>query len=171
MKKPDGHLIALAFDDMYTADEARAALLRMQGERLLEIEESSVLVRITADHYRVSQDTNIVADRQHTGHVLGLVTAAVTGTLPFIMAGTLAGRLVGRLSDSGVTNDFIKDIKGRMDPGTSALLLYVRTSPENRAEIIERIGKFSPQILQSSLSPELQQEIEDALAIASLSAQ
>jgi hypothetical protein len=47
----------------------------------------------------------------------------------------------------------------------------VRTSPENRAEIIERIGKFAPQILQSSLSPELQQEIEDALAIASLSAE
>jgi uncharacterized membrane protein len=169
MKKTDGHLIALSFEDMYTADEARAALLRMQGEKLLDIEESSVLVRISGDSYRVSQDTNIVANRQHVGHVLGLVTAAVTGTLPFIMAGTLAGRMVGKITDTGVTNDFINEIKSAMSPGTSALLLYVHTSPENRSEIIERMGRFSPRILQSNMPPELQQEIEDALAIASLS--
>jgi uncharacterized membrane protein len=168
MKKTDGHLIALTFPDMYTADEARAALLRMQGEKLIEIEESAVLVRITADSYRVSQDTNIVSERQHTGHVLGLVTAAVTGTLPFIMAGTLAGRMVGKFTDTGVTNDFIKEIKARMDPGTSALLLYVHTNPEHRSEIIERMSKFSPVILQSNMPPELQEEIEQAMAAAAI---
>jgi uncharacterized membrane protein len=37
-------LIALAFDDPYKADEARAALHRMEGEGLLEMDETAVIV-------------------------------------------------------------------------------------------------------------------------------
>jgi uncharacterized membrane protein len=38
-------LVAFVFDDPYKADEARAALLRMEGEGLLTIDESAVLSR------------------------------------------------------------------------------------------------------------------------------
>jgi hypothetical protein len=47
---------------------------------------------------------NVVEQSQQVGHVLGL--AAATGTMPFIMAGTIGGELIGRLTDHGVTNEF-----------------------------------------------------------------
>src|SRR5512147_41210 len=103
-------LLALVFDDPYDADEAKAALYRMGGEGLLELDEAAVVVKYADGKTRVSQDVNIVSRDQHVGHVLGLVAAAATGTLPFIMAGTLCGRLVGRLTDHGITEKFIKDI-------------------------------------------------------------
>src|SRR5262249_20705352 len=88
-------LIALIFDDLYKADEARAALHRMEGDGLLEIDETAVIVRKAHDKVRISQDINVVAKDKHVGHVIGLVAAAATGTLPFIMAGTIGGDLIG----------------------------------------------------------------------------
>ena len=155
-----GTLIALGFDDPYKADEARAALLRMAGEGLLKMEETAVLAKTADEKIRISQDTNVVANDQKVGHVLGLVTAAVTGTMPFIMAGTLAGRLVGRFTDHGVTNQFINQVKQQLQPGTSALLLYGRSDPERREMVIERLRQWNPRILQSDMPPELEQEIK-----------
>ena len=57
-------LIALVFDDPYNADEARAALFRMEGEGLLETDETAVVVKRAGDKVRITQDTNIVSKRQ-----------------------------------------------------------------------------------------------------------
>jgi uncharacterized membrane protein len=88
-------LIALVFDDPYKADEARAALLRMEGEGLLEATEMAVIVKKDGERVRITQDTNIVSNRQHAGHLAGLVAASLTGTMPLILVGTVVGRLVG----------------------------------------------------------------------------
>jgi uncharacterized membrane protein len=45
MGKDNDKLVALIFDDPYKADEARAALNRMAGEGLLEIDETAVIVK------------------------------------------------------------------------------------------------------------------------------
>src|SRR5258707_12879887 len=110
MSKNNNKLIALVFDDPYKADEARAALNRMGGEGLLEIDETAVIVKKPDGKVRVSQDTNIVENTQHVGHIAGLVTAAITGTMPFILGGTIAGKLIGKLRDDGITNKFLKSI-------------------------------------------------------------
>ena len=168
MSKPEGSLVALVFDDPYKADEARAALLRMEGEGLLEIEESAVLVKKGDDKYRVTQDTNIVSNRQQVGHVLGIVAANLTGTMPLILAGTLAGRLFGKFTDTGVTNDFIKQVKGNLSPGTSSLLLFLRTDAERRSLIIERLARYQGRILTSNMPLELEREVDEAMEAAAL---
>ena len=89
-------LVALVFDDPYKAEEARAVLHRLGGEGLLEIEETTLIVRFADGRTRVSQDVDVAADGQRIGHVAGLVTAALTGTLPFVAAGTLLGRIEDR---------------------------------------------------------------------------
>src|SRR5262245_43382693 len=110
MSEMKSRLIALVFDDPYKADEAKAAMNRMGGEGLLEIDETAVIIKKADGKVKMSQDVNVVAKDQKIGHVLGLVTAAVTGTIPFILAGTLSGRLLGRLTDHGITNKFVKEI-------------------------------------------------------------
>lgn len=167
-KQGTSRLLALVFDDPYDADEAKAALYRMGGEGLLELDETAVVVRYSDGKLRVSQDVNIVRRDQHVGHVLGLVAAAATGTLPFIMAGTLCGRLVGRLTDHGITDKFIKDIGKELRPGTSAVLLLVHADPahpqpERRQKVIDRLRQWHPKLLESDLSPQLEAELKAEL--------
>ena len=157
-------LMALVFDDPYKADEARAALLRMEGDGLCQVEESAVISRKEGDKVRVSQDVNVVANRQKTGQKIGLLAATLTGTLPLIGLGELAGHLIGRFTDHGVTNSFINKIKKELGPNTSALLTYGSTSGEEaRNKIIENMRKWNPKVFDSDLPAELEQEIKNAL--------
>jgi len=67
MSDKKNKLIALVFDDPYKADEARAALNRMGGEGLLEIDETAVIVKNAEGKLRISQDVNVVEKDQHQG--------------------------------------------------------------------------------------------------------
>lgn len=100
---------------------------------------------------------------QKTGYIAGLIAAAVTGTTPFILAGTLAGRLVGKLMDHGVTGRFVKKLKKEIEPGTSAFVLFGEPDPERRQKIQERLEGFGAKISESDLPPEVQQEIENEI--------
>lgn len=156
-------LVAVVFDDPYTAEEARAALHRMGGEGLLEIDETALIVKYADGKGRVSQDVNIAANGEKIGHLAGLVTAAVTGTFPFILAGTVGGWLVGKLTDHGITDSFIAKVKKEVGPGTSALILLARSDDARRARVIERIESFKPKIIESDLPEEVEREITKAI--------
>src|SRR5262245_7513713 len=155
--------LALVFDDPYDADEAKAALHRLSGERVLVMEETAVVVKHPDGKIRLTQDVNVVEKDKHVGHVLGLMAAAVTGTMPFIMAGTLGGELLGKLTDHGVTNSFIKKVGKEIQPGTSALLLPAHAEPEQQRKVVERLQHWQPRVLESDLPPEVEAEINSAL--------
>src|SRR5262245_7423058 len=128
-------LVAISFEDMYSADEACAAVRRMAGEGLLELGETAVIQVDREGKKRVRQDVDIVHQRQHIGHIAGIVAAAVTGTLPFIFVGTLAGRLIGSVTDHGITDRFVRDLQKKLQPGSSALILYGASDDLRRPEI------------------------------------
>jgi len=157
------HLIALVFDDQFKAEEARAALHRLASEGFLQIDDTVLLVTKPDGKAVVSQEDKVRGKDQKAGHILGLVAAAVTGTMPFVLAGTLGGRLLGRLMDHGITRKFVKDLKQEVEPGTSALIVLGASDPERRPKIEERMQEFGGKILESDLPPEAQQEIEDEI--------
>ena len=157
------HLIALIFDDQFKGEEARAALHRMVGEGLLQIEDCVLIARKPDGKTTVSQEDKTTKECQRTGHVLGLVTAAITGTFPFIVAGTLAGRLLGRLMDHGVTHKFIKTVKNETAPGTSALIVLGESDPERRQKISERLRSFGGKVVESDMPAEMREGIEKDL--------
>jgi len=156
-------LVALVFDDPYKAEEARAAVHRMGGEGLLEIDETALIIKQQDGNMRVSQDVDMVSKNQRAGNLCGLAAAAVTGTMPFILVGTSAARLLGLLTDHNVTNRFIKQVTNELQPGTSSLLIYARSDPERRQRVIERLQAFNPKLLESDMPPELEQELEAGL--------
>jgi uncharacterized membrane protein len=164
--KPASRLIGLVFDDMYTADEARAALRRMAGDyQWLDLDETAMIIKDYAGKVRVSQDKDIIARDQKAGHIAGLDCAAATGTLPFILAGTIGGKLIGRLTDNGITNQFVKGVTDKLRPGRSALIVLGRaTSPESRQKVIDELQKFRPQVVESDLPPDLEKELSESLA-------
>jgi uncharacterized membrane protein len=154
-------LIALVFDDPYDADEAKAAVHRMGGEGLLTIDETAVVVKHPDGRIRVTQDLNIVPKDEQVGYMLGLIAAAVTRTMPFALAG--GSRLLGRVTDHGLTNAFAAKVAKELQPGTSALLLLVRSDAARRDKVIERLRQWKPRVLESDLPRELEQELNRAL--------
>ena len=156
-------LVAVVFDDPYKAEEARAALHRMGGEGLLDIDETALIAKYPDGRTRVSQDVNIAANGEKIGHLAGLVTAAVTGTFPFILAGTVGGWLVGKITDHGITNSFVAKVKKEVTPGTSALILLARSDEERRKKVMERLDPLRPRLIESDLPPDVEREITQAL--------
>jgi len=156
-------LVAVVFDDPYKAEEARAALHRMGGEGLLHIDETALIAKYVDGTARVSQDVNVAENGEKVGHLAGLITAAVTGTFPFILAGTVGGWLVGKLTDHGITNDFIAKVKKEVGPGTSALIVLGRSDPERRARVIERLEPFGPKVIESEMPDDVEHELVRAL--------
>jgi uncharacterized membrane protein len=156
-------LVAVVFDDPYKAEEARAALHRMGGEGLLEIDETALIAKYPDGTTRVSQDVNIAANGEKVGHLAGLLVGAVTGTFPFIMAGTLCGWLVGKLADHGITNSFIDEVKKEVGPGKSALIVFARSDAERRGRVIERLDVFKPKIIESDMPDDVEREVTRAL--------
>ena len=154
------HLIALVFEDQFKGEEARAALYRMAGEGLLNIADTVLIAKKPDGKTEVSQEDRVTGEGQRTGHLVGLVAAAITGTFPFILAGTAGGRLVGRLMDYGITNRFVKNVKQELEPGTSALIVLADSDPERRQVIAERLQEFGPKVLESDLPANVQQDLE-----------
>src|SRR5262245_48335017 len=156
-------LVALVFDDPYKADEARAALLRMEGEGLLTIDETAVLSRRTEKEVRVTQDANLAAKGQSIGRMVGAV-ASVVVPVPLLrpLGAQLGSRIADRL-DKGITNRFINDVKKELQDGTSVLILMVRDARQHLLQIKERLQGFRPRILQSDLPPEEASAVEALL--------
>ena len=164
MSEAVNNLYALAFDDEYKADEARALFKRMDGEGLLALDQTAVVMVGIDGKAKITQDEDVTSARRTQGHWLGIVAAAVTGVTPLIFAGTIAGQVVGRLTDHGITKQMMKPIADALTPGTSALFVLGRaTNDENRARVVERVRHFHPKIVQTSVPPELRQQIETLL--------
>jgi uncharacterized membrane protein len=111
---------------------------------------------------RVSQEDTVIRKGQKAGHVAGLVAAAVTGTMPLILTGTVAGRLVGKLMDHGITSKFVKTVKQQTEPGTSALILLADSDPERRQSVIDRLQLYEPRVLEPDLPADLEREIAES---------
>jgi len=163
MEKSRSKLVALVFGDAYMAEEARATLHRMGGQGLLEIDETALISKYDDGRIRTSQDLNVVNGGQKAGHIIGLVTAAISGSMPFILAGTVAGKLVGKLMDHGVTNKFIKNVAKQIQPGTSALVILARCDEERRLSVIEKLKTFDPKIIEGDLPADLECELGESL--------
>ncbi len=82
------HLIAMVFDDQFEGEEARAALHRLAGEGLLEMNDTVFIARKAHGKTSVSQETQVMGRDQKIGHVAGLLAGAVTGAMSFVLAGS-----------------------------------------------------------------------------------
>jgi uncharacterized membrane protein len=156
-------LVALMFDDPFKAEEARAALHRMGSEGLLEMDETALIVKDPQGRVRISQDLNVVSKDRRTGHILGMIVSAVTGTMPFILGGTTSGHVMGRLNDNGITKTFITQLGQDLRPGTSALIMLGRSDAQRRQRVIDQLAPFQPKLIESDLPTDLENELQRSL--------
>ncbi|MCX5111657.1 DUF1269 domain-containing protein [Streptomyces sp. NBC_00378] len=161
------NLFVIAYDDLATADQVRDKLLSMNREHLVELEDVVVVERREKDgKIKLHQAVNHVG----TGAAGGALWGSVIGLLflvPFLGAavGAAAGAAGGSVVDTGVNDDFMKELSTNLRPGAAAVFVLVRKSA--RDKVIPEIAKFGGQLVQTSLSKEdeahLREMVKEAL--------
>ncbi|MFB6984677.1 DUF1269 domain-containing protein [Streptomyces sp. NPDC056304] len=161
------NLFVIAYDDLATADRVRDKLLSMNREHLVELEDVVVVERREKDgKIKLHQAVNHVGN----GAVGGALWGSVIGLLflvPFLGAavGAAAGAAGGSAVDTGVNDDFMKELSANLRPGAAAVFVLVRKSARDR--VIPEIVKFGGQLVQTSLSKEdethLREMVKEAL--------
>ncbi|GGT40965.1 DUF1269 domain-containing protein [Streptomyces atratus] len=161
------NLFVIAYDDLATADRVRDKLLSMNREHLVELEDVVVVERREKDgkiklHQAVNHVGNGAAGGALWGSVIGLLFL-----VPFLGAavGAAAGAAGGSAVDTGVNDDFMKELSANLRPGAAAVFVLVRKSA--RDKVIPEIVKFGGQLVQTSLSKEdethLREMVKEAL--------
>src|SRR4029078_10504155 len=66
------------------------------------------------------------------------------------------------LTDVGIDDRFIRDVQDKIKPGQSALFLFVREVQLDR--VLPAVEPYHPEVLQTSLSPEQEARLREALS-------
>jgi uncharacterized membrane protein len=71
------------------------------------------------------------------------------------------GALMGKISKSGIDKQFQDQVRGQLQPGTSALFLVLEKVTPDKA--VEAMSKYGGTVIKTSLSKEGERELQDAL--------
>ena len=145
--------VAVAYDDMYTAEEVRLRLLRMQKEYLIDLEDAVVAVRDEKGKVKLHQINNMTAAGAVSGSFWGLLIGLIfMNPLLGLAAGAAGGALSGALTDIGIDDNFMKHLAAELKPGASVLFVLVKHfTPDKVMVELEGTGG---RVLKTSLSHE-----------------
>jgi len=78
-----------------------------------------------------------------------------------LAAGAGLGAIMGKLAKSSIDKEFQEQVRGMLQPGTSALFLMLQSVTPDKA--VEALGKFGGTVLKTSLSKHDEQVLQEAL--------
>jgi uncharacterized membrane protein len=154
-------LIVIAFDHFDDASNAMRALRSLEREGRIRLEDTAIVER---DPDGTAHVRNEVSGTTETAAVVG---AAVGGLLTFafppagIAIGAALGAAVGSTFGTGVSGDFVDEVKTTLQPGRSALFLVVKQSDADAVMAVLRT--FRGDVIQTTLDSEAEEALRQAL--------
>ncbi|MCS6843345.1 MAG: DUF1269 domain-containing protein [Caldilineales bacterium] len=157
-------LIVLAFKDEATALEARRELINLQKQHLIALADAAMVTRREDGKVKIKQAYDLVGVGALGGAFWGMLIGLFF-FMPWLgMAiGAITGAIAGKLSDFGISDDFIKEVGESVQPGQAALFLMVHEMTEDR--VLPELAKFQPTILRTNLSQENEAKLKQALGV------
>jgi len=155
-------IIAIAYDDVATAQTVRDKLLELQTRRLITLEDAVVVERRLDGKVKLHQARSATG----AGAVGGALWGGMIGLLflmPFVGAavGAGAGALAGSAIDSGADDSFMRQIGEELTPGKAALfILVVASTPE---KVLPEVTPFGGHIITTNLSNEAEENLREAV--------
>ncbi|MFD0529630.1 DUF1269 domain-containing protein [Kitasatospora arboriphila] len=103
------------------------------------------------------------------GAASGALWGGVIGLLffmPFLGAavGGATGAAVGAATDTGVDDNFMRQVGQKMEPGSAALFMLVRSATADK--VVPQFAQYGGEILQTSLSADQEEHLVEALKAA-----
>jgi uncharacterized membrane protein len=152
------------FNDPDGADDAVSILERLSKEALIRVEDAAV---VSWPAGKKAPKTRQLHSLTGAGALGGAFWGLLFGLLFFVpllgMAlGAATGALGGALADVGIDDDFISELRSRIEPGTSAL--FVMTSDAVLDKVGDAFGETKPELIHSNLSSEQEDRLREVFA-------
>jgi uncharacterized membrane protein len=157
-------LVAVVFNDESTAFEMRAALVKMQKQYLLEMEDAVVVTRDPDGKTKLHQAVNLTAAGAVSGGFWGMLIGLLfLNPLLGAAIGAGAGALSGKFQDLGLDDKKMKEIGASLQPGTSALFVLLRKITADK--VLDGLKQFvgKGKVFQSSLNKDDEKALREAL--------
>ena len=90
-----------------------------------------------------------------------LVMQTIVLLLVLVAIGAIAWVSGSSKSATGIDDKFIKNVASKVTPGTSALFLLAHDA--QREKVLDALKPYDGELLQSSLSPQQEAELREAL--------
>ena len=155
-------LIVLGFKDTSTADRALTEIEKLRVEGLLTVADWARVIRREDGKTEIQQAENTTTSGAVGGTVLGLLFGVLILTpLAGAAVGAVTGAMAGKFADVGIDDTVIKGMGNQLQPGTSALFIYVIEATTDK--VIARMEQFQPEVLRTSLSEDADARLRAAL--------
>src|ERR687897_2200495 len=157
-------LSVLKFDDPYGADLVLMALEGLQEQGTIGLEDAAVVSWPLGNK---KPNTRQVHSMAGVGAVGGAFFGFLLGLIffvPFLGAamGAGMGALTGSLGDIGIDDDFIKQVRGEVTEGTSAL--FALTSEAKLDKVVDELRRYDFEVISTNLSAEQEKKLREAFA-------
>ena len=155
-------LIAIGYPDETTAEAAADEARRLAGDLIIQPDAIAVVAREKDGGYHVHTTHHAVG----AGAVWGMFWGFLFGLLLFIpvfglAAGAGLGAVMGKLAKSSLDQEFQEQVRGMLQPGTSALFLMLeKVTPD---KVVEALSRYGGTVLKTSLSRHDEQALQQAL--------
>jgi uncharacterized membrane protein len=158
-------LIAVAYPDQATAEKVRDELARLTREHVIEIEDAVVVTRQEGGKVKLHQTVNPAGAGAAGGALWGgLIGLIFLAPLLGAAIGAAAGAAGGAASDLGIEDRLMKEVGQSLPEGGAALFALVRQVTPDK--VLPRISEYGGKVLQTSLSDESEQRLQEALDAA-----
>jgi len=155
-------LIAIGYPDETTGELAATEARRLARDLVIEPDAIAVIVRDAEGRFHVHTNHHPVGSGATWGMFWGLLFGLLF-FIPFfgLAVGAGMGALMGKITKSGIDRAFSDQVRGMLQPGTSALFLMVEQVTPDKT--IDALRQYGGTVLKSSLSEEGERELQEAL--------
>jgi uncharacterized membrane protein len=155
-------LIAVAYPDVQTAEQVRGELIEAMKEHLIQLEDIVVVEHQPDGKIKLHQATSSAGMGAAGGALWGGLIGLLFLVPVFGMAvGAASGAAAGKLTDTGVNDDFLKQLGEKVSAGGAALITLGRSDAPDK--VLERIKGYGGEVIQTSLDAEQEQHLRAAL--------
>ncbi|MEV0069014.1 MULTISPECIES: DUF1269 domain-containing protein [unclassified Amycolatopsis] len=154
------------FDSPDGADNAVDTLRSLAKQELISIHDAATVSwKPDAKKPKTRQLRNLTAGGAMSGMFWGMLFGLIF-LMPLIGAaiGAATGALAGSLTDVGIDDDFIKSVRDKVTPGTSALFLMSSDAVVDKVKAAIEAGGHKPELLQSNLSAEQEAALREMMS-------
>ena len=158
------NLIAIAYEDVATADNVLRELSALSLEHAITLDDAVVVEHKADNKIKLHQSVKPAAAGAAGGALWGgLIGLLFLAPMVGMAIGAATGGATGALADIGVNDDFMKNLGQELKPGSAALIVLVRQSTPDK--VLPRISQFGGTVMHSSLSDDAEARLRDALSV------
>ena len=158
-------LAVLKFDSPSGAQQTLQVIQQLGKQELVTLQDAAI---VTWPEGKKKPKTEQLHSMGGLGALNGAFWGFLFGLIFFIpilglAIGAAMGALSGKFADIGISDDFIKQVRSEVTPGTSALfLLIAQSTPDKFLEGLKAAPKF--EIISTNLTADQEEQLKAAFA-------